>query len=317
VLITGATGFAGSFLVDQYLAAGWEVHGTTRGRPGEIDPDRAVALHVLDLQDADAVRSLVRGVLPDVVCHLAAQSSVAASFGDPFETYRDNVLGQLHLLQAVSALTTPPRVLVVGSCDEYGPVRPEDNPVREDQPLRPATPYAVSKVGQDLMGLQYWLAAELPVVRVRPFLQLGPRRSAQFVAGSVARQIAQIAAGLREPVLEVGTIDLERDFTDVRDVARAYALAMERGRPGEVYNIASGQAQSLRRMIALMLESAGVEAEIRSAETLRRRGEAPLLVGDARKLQEETGWHPEIGFARSARDTVEYWLDRAESGLSR
>jgi GDP-4-dehydro-6-deoxy-D-mannose reductase len=270
----------------------------------------SVHLRQIDLRQRDPVFDLVRSVRPDIIQHLAAQSSVALSWQDPTGTLLDNAVAQRQLLDAVVECVPRARVVVVGSCDEYGDVAEEENPVAETQELRPVSPYALSKVVQDLMGHEYFAVRRLQVVRVRPFLQLGPRRGPQFVAGSFARQISQIEAGPREPVLEVGNIDLRRDFTDVRDVARAYILAAERGAPGQVYNIASGIPHTLRDMLQLMLDASGVQAEIRQDDSLWREGEPPLLIGDSTRLRHATGWTPEVSFEQSAVDTLAYWRER-------
>lgn len=311
VLITGATGFAGGFLVEHYLERGWSVHGTTRGIAEEdtswLTPE--VDLTTLDLCDAEAVDTLIERARPEVVCHLAAQSSVSRSWEDPLATVQVNVGAQYNLLTAVSRRAPEARVLVVGSCDEYGNVRPDENPVSESQELRPTNPYALSKVAQDLMGYQF-AAGGLHVVRVRPFLQLGPRRPSLFATGSFARQMAEIEAGLREAVMEVGNLDLVRDFTDVRDMARAYALAVERGSSGEVYNMATGEGHSLRDVLSAMVDAASVRPEIRQRPELLRSGEPEMLTGDASRLEQLTAWTPRISLAQSARDSLDYWRDR-------
>jgi len=261
------------------------------------------------------VGSLLETVCPDLVQHLAAQSSVAASWRDPMATLRDNATVQFNVLEALLAHARKARVVVVGSCDEYGDVAPEDNPVSETHELRPVNPYALSKVVQDLMGHQYCAVHGLAVIRVRPFLQLGPRRATSFVAGSFARQVAEIAAGVREPIIRVGNVDLKRDFTDVRDVVRAYAVVGQTGTPGEVYNIASGSARTLRDILNGMLREAHVEAEIRVDPDLVRRREIPLLVGDSGRLRGATGWTPTIPFDQSVADTLAYWQERIRRPL--
>jgi GDP-4-dehydro-6-deoxy-D-mannose reductase len=316
VLITGATGFTGSSLVEHCVRQGWTVVGTYHeaGEDHSWLPDGAV-LRRVDLCDPAAAADLVASTQPDVVQHLAAQSSVSVSWRDPVATLVQNSAMQYNLLEAVLAHRRDARVVVVGSCDEYGDVAPEANPVSEAHELRPMSPYALSKVAQDLMGLQYATVQRLDVVRVRPFLQMGPRRTALFAVGSFARQIAEIECGMRGPSIDVGNVDLVRDLTDVRDAARAYALLAERGAPGEVYNIASGAGHSLREVIDVMLEDAGLEAEIRPQASLHRQAEVPLLVGDASRLRRTTGWAPEIPFEQSARDTLSYWRQRIRRTL--
>lgn len=308
VLITGATGFAGSFLVEHYSREGWTVHGSSHGPAVDLSWLPAGAtLHEIDLRDAQATRNLVAEVRPDVVAHLAAQSSVRESIRDSLGTFRDNVGMQMNVLDAVGAEAPGTTVLVVGSGDEYGNVEPAENPVAEGQELRPVNPYAVSKVAQDLMGYQYFISHGIRVVRVRPFVQIGPRRSDQFVAGSFARQVAEIQAGLAAPVIEVGNIDLKRDITDVRDVVRGYALLVERGHPGEVYNLGSGTGTTIRQLLGAIMRAAGIEAEIRQESQLRRTGEPEVLIGDISKLEEATGWAPHISLQQSAADTLAYW----------
>ena len=313
VLVTGAAGFSGSFLVERLADRGWEVHGTVHLQAADrMPPHGTVHFHIVDLLDRDAVHALLDDCRPDLIVHLAAQSSVAASCEDPLGTLQINASMQRHVLDAAARLPHPPRVLVAGSSDEYGSVAPERNPVTEAQELLPVNPYALSKVVQDLMGFEYFATGRLPVIRVRPFLQLGPRRTDRFAAGSFARQVAEISLGLRAPRVEVGNIDLRRDFTDVRDVVEAYVLLGDQGEPGEAYNIASGHAHSLRDLLGAMLEAAGCDVEIAIAPHLQRGREAPLLVGDASRLRARTGWIPRIPFEQSARDTLQWWQERLQ-----
>lgn len=292
-----------------------EVHGTHRADPevGTGEWRRAV-LHRVDLTNANAVRALLHDLRPAIVHHLAAQSSVSASLADPGGTLNVNAGAQRNLLEGVAEVVPDATVLIAGSCDEYGDVEPEANPVAEEHELRPLNPYALSKVVQDLMGYQYHATLGLHVVRVRPFLQLGPRRQDRFVAGSFARQIAEIETGARRPVIEAGNIDLQRDFTDVRDVARAMALLARHGVPGQVYNIASGVPHTLREMLAIMASLAGVSVDVDAVPHLRRHSEPPLLVGNAGRLRRLTGWKPEISFEQSVKDTLDYWRERVTAG---
>jgi GDP-4-dehydro-6-deoxy-D-mannose reductase len=310
VLITGATGFTGGFLRDAYSRQGWEVHGTCL----EHGPDKPAletgTLHRVDLRDAAATAGLVDRVRPDVVQHLAGQSSVQLSWRDPSGTILGNIQAQLNTLEAIRKHVPSARVVVIGSCDEYGATTPEENPLDESHDLRPTSPYAVSKVAQDLMGLQYWSAWNVDTIRVRPFLQLGPRRTDRFVAGSFARQVAEISLGMREPVITVGSVDIVRDFTDVRDVARALVAVAEHGRAGEVYNLASGRGRTLRELLVIMMSTAGVDADIRPEQSFRRLQESRVLIGDSSRLRSCTGWEPAISFEQSAADTLSYWRER-------
>lgn len=314
VLITGATGFTGVHLLAYYAARGWEVHGTHRSP--DVDhawiPAHAV-LHRVDLLDLAEITRLMIRVRPNVIHHLAAQSSGAVASHDSWRTLETNARTQYNTLEAIRTVEMETRIVVAGSSDEYGQTAPECNPIDEHAPLLPTTPYALSKVIQDVMAYQYFASHHLHIVRTRPFLQLGPRRSDHFVAGAFARQVAEIVLGRREPVILVGNIDLQRDFTDVRDVADAYGLLAEHGEAGEVYNIASGIARTLREMLTTMLEVAGVQAEIQTDASRRRPGEAPLLVGDPAKLHAATGWTPSITFQQSVTDTLAFWLDHLQA----
>jgi GDP-4-dehydro-6-deoxy-D-mannose reductase len=315
VLITGATGFTGSFLVESYTADGWEVHGTSHGHVEDLSwlPDE-VTIHETDLREVNGTRRLVAEVHPDVVAHLSALSSVSASLQKPLQTYIENVGMQMNVLDAVAADAPGARVLVVGSGDEYGNVRPDENPVSERQELRPINPYALSKVAQDLMGFQYVVARGLDIVRARPFIQVGPRRSDQFAGGHFARQMAEIEVNGAEPVIEVGNVDLQRDITDVRDVVHAYRALIHHGRTGEVYNLGTGTASSWRTFLTFMLQEARIDAEIREVRSLLRPGEPPLLVGDVKKVREATGWCASIPLQQTAIDTLNYWRERVARG---
>jgi len=310
VLITGATGFTGVHLLAYYAVRGWEVHGTHRSPIVDHSwiPSHAV-LHRVDLLDPPVIADLMRRVRPTVIHHLAAQSSGAVATHDSWRTLETNARTQYNVLEAILAVETDTRIVVAGSSDEYGQTPPGCNPIDERAPLLPTTAYAVSKVIQDVMAYQYFAGHHLQIVRTRPFLQLGPRRSDRFVAGAFARQVAEIVLGRREAVIWVGNIDLQRDFTDVRDVAEAYGLLADQGKAGEVYNIASGIARTLRELLTTMLEVAGVQAEIRVDVARCRPGEAPLLVGDPAKLHATTGWTPSIIFQQSVTDTLAFWLD--------
>jgi GDP-4-dehydro-6-deoxy-D-mannose reductase len=255
----------------------------------------------------------VREVAPTHVFHLAAQSSVAASFEDAGGTLTNNLAAQANLLDACRALPEPPRILVVGSAEEYGLVRPEETPLTEAQPFRPTSPYAVSKVAQDLLGWQYFHSYGLPVVRVRPFNHAGPGQSDQFAIAAFARQIAEIEAGRRAPVVRVGNLDARRDFLDVRDVARAHVLALTRGTPGAVYNVGSGVAVRIGDALDALLRLAWAPVKVEPDPARLRPSDVPLLVADTRALGAATGWRPEIAFAETLAATLAWWRLRVAS----
>ena len=245
--------------------------------PGMSD----VRLSVADITQPEVVRQVVAEVKPDLIIHLAAQSSVSASWKDPSGTLRVNAGGTIHLLEALRSEQLTPRVVLVGSGEQYGMVHPEDNPIREECPFRPANPYAASKAAQDLYGYQYFVAYGLPILRARPFNHFGPRQTSTFVIANFARQIALIEAEKAEPVLSVGNLQARRDFLPVEDVVAAYLAIAEQGRPGEAYNIGSGQARSVRAMLDLLLTFARRSIQLREDPARLRPVDVPLLEADS------------------------------------
>jgi len=315
VLITGVTGFVGSHLADYLVARGdVEVFGTHRwrSRMDNIGHLRGrITLVECDLADPTAVRRALASVRPARVFHLAAQSYVPTSWLAPSETFKTNVLCQLNLFETARELgLLETRFHIAGSSEEYGLVRPDELPIREDNPLRPLSPYAVSKVAQDLLAYQYWMSHRLFAVRTRGFNHTGPRRGEVFVTSNFAKQVAEIEAGLRPPVIKVGNLEAVRDFTDVRDMVRAYWLALESGQPGEVYNIASGKGwmigDILERLLALTHVKIGVEQD----PDRLRPSDVPILVGDASRFRQATGWEPRIAFEQTLKDLLEHWRAR-------
>lgn len=317
LLITGIAGFAGSHFAEYALSQGVEVWGSLRpGSDTEHIEHLRDRLHLVEceLLDEPAVGSLVAMARPDLVAHLAAQSSAAASWRAPGETLAVNVLGQANVLEAVRKNGLAPRILVVGSAEEYGAVEEHELPIAETAPLRPLSPYALSKVAQDLMGYQYFKAYGFQVVRARPFNHEGPRHADAFVVSSFARQIAEIEAGRRPPVVEVGDLTAERDFTDVRDVVRAYWLLLTRGRPGEVYNVCSGKAWRLADVLDLLIAKARVGGiEVRPDPGRVRPVDVPVLRGDPSRLRATVGWDPEIPFEQTLQSVLEYWRRRVST----
>jgi len=312
-LITGAGGFVGRHLCAYLLAhTDWEMLGTVYPQQVEAQPpEPCLRLRHADLRDPEGVRALVDEVQPDYIFHLAAQSFVPASFSDPWDTLENNIRAELNLLEAVRRSGRDVRVLVVGSNEEYGAPRPEELPQTEDSPLRPNNPYAVSKIAQDFLGFQYYLAYGVPVVRVRPFNHTGPGQAPRFVVPAFASQIARVEAGLQEPVMQVGNLDAARDFTDVRDIVRAYHLAVTQGESGEVYNLASGQAQSVRGLLETLLSYSKTDIRVERDPARYRPVDVPVVYGSADKFRGRTGWVPQIPFEQTLRDTLEYWREHA------
>ena len=307
-LITGVGGFVGRHLRQHLEEQGDRVSGL--GRPADSGDMAAMRLFAADLSDRAAVERIVREVEPEAVYHLAAQSSPAESLSDPWATIGNNLLAQINLFEALLAANLRPRVLVIGSSDEYGRVDPADVPTHEGVALRPLTPYAVSKVGQDMMGFQYFAQHGLPVVRVRPFNHTGPGHDARFVIPSLARQLAQIELGEREPILNVGNLNVERDFTDARDMVRAYRLAVAAGVPGDVYNLGRGHSVRISDMVDELISLCRVPVQTRVDPALLRPTDIPRQEADTRKFTALTGWQPLIPWHTTLSDTLDYWRSR-------
>ena len=315
-LITGAGGFVGGHLCSYLLSeTDWDLTGTIFDpRAAQGGASARLRLTTADLRDSSTVTSLLEETDPDIIFHLAAQSSVPTSFSDPWETLENNLRSQLNLLEAVRKSGRDVTFLVIGSNEEYGPPRPEELPQTEQSPLRPSNPYAVSKVGQDFMGLQYHLTYDVPVVRVRPFNHTGPGQSTRFVAPAFASQIARIEAGLQEPVMKVGNLSSSRDFTDVRDIVRAYHLAVTEGEPGEVYNLASEEPHSIQTLLETLLAFSDVDIQVQKDPERYRPADVPVVYGSAGKFRTRTGWEPRIPFEETLRDTLAYWREQVSGG---
>ena len=317
LLITGITGFVGSHMAEYALAHGAEVFGSSRwrSRTENIEHLRSqIKLIECDLRDLASVRGLLETAEPTHVVHLAAQSFVGASWQTPAETLSTNIISQVNLLEGIRRFTVAPRVLVAGSSEEYGFVCPDELPIRETNPLRPLSPYAVSKVAQDMMGYQYFMSYGLPIIRTRAFNHEGPRRGEVFVTSNFARQVAEIEAGMREPVMSVGDLTPRRDFSDVRDVVRGYWLLLERGEPGEVYNLCSGRSWAIQQVLEFLLEQSRVKRIAVETDPARLRpSDVMILEGDSSKIRKATGWEVEIPFERTLKDLLAYWRQRTMS----
>ncbi|MHB8467645.1 MAG: GDP-mannose 4,6-dehydratase [Acidimicrobiales bacterium] len=289
VFVTGGDGFVGRWLHEHLIDAGDTVVAPTT-----------------DITDAPALRAALADAAPDAVYHLAAVSNVGESWSAPEQTFLVNATGTLHLLEAARALATPPTVLLVCSSEVYGRVGPEDLPLTEDAPLRPVSPYAASKVAAEFLGLQAFLAHGLPVIRVRAFNHIGPGQAPSFVVSSLARQIVE-ASLVGGGSIAVGNLSPERDFTDVRDVVRAYRLLVERGRPGEVYNVCSGEAVAIEWVAQRLLALAGVDVRLEVDAGRVRTVEMPVVRGDPSRLVTATGWRREHRLEDTLRDVLAAW----------
>ena len=291
-VVTGSGGFVGRELVRYLRQSGDEV----------TELDRASGA---DVTKPEAMRAAIGDSRPDAVYHLAAVSHVAVSWSAPLEVFRVNAEGALNVLRACAGAGVE-RVLVVGSAEEYGAVREEDLPLAEDAPLRPLTPYGASKVAAGYLALQAHLADGLGVVRTRSFSHTGPAQSDRFVIPALARRIAEAERDGRKQV-PAGSLEPVRDFTDVADVVRAYRLLVERGEPGEVYNVCSGVGRSVAEVAEGLLRLARHPIDLVSDPALVRPVEVPRLVGSNRRIREATGWEPEVPWEKTLEGILERW----------
>ena len=311
VLITGVTGFVGSHLADFLNAeSGIEVWGTKRRRSDLSNLHSPVKLVDCELTDPCSMQLAVHLAQPDYIFHLAAQSFVPESHGAPQHTMTVNILGTLHLLITVLNHSPKTRVLVAGSSEEYGLVHPIDCPIKEYQPFRPMSPYGVSKVAMELLALQFHLSYGLHIVTTRAFNHTGPRRGEQFVTSTFAKQVAEIEAGVREPIVRVGNLDAKRDWTDVRDMVRAYWLAIRDCAPAEPFNICTGKTHSIKDVLSILQEESPVEFKTETDEARMRPSDVPLLQGSAAKFRKATRWQPVISFPETMKDLLDYWREK-------
>jgi len=311
VLITGIAGFAGSHLAELALQEGAEVVGTVLpGAPvGNLAAIQdSIRILPCDLTEPGAAGRVLAEARPDRVFHLAGASVVGTSWAQRAEVLRQNLEGTFQLLEGLRAVPAP--CLLVSSAELYGAVPEQAQPITESQPPGPLSPYALSKACQELYAGYYVRAERLPIVIVRAFNHVGPRQGPGFVWSDIARQVATIEKGLHPPVLEVGTLTTRRDFTDVRDMVRAYWLCLERAAPGEVYNAATGRAVAIRDVVDGFLALAGRPIEVRVAPERVRPIDLPLLLGDAGRLRALTGWKPEIALEQSLANVLSDWRGR-------
>lgn len=312
ILLTGATGFVGAHLRSYLLQhTNWNIIGTAYPDipTAPLDAQRE-HLFYLDLRDKQAIAAMLDTHRPEYVIHLAAQAHIPTAYKDPWGTLDNNIRGQLNLLESCLALDLKPRILVIGSGEEYGRADAADLPLTENHPLRPENPYSVSKVTQDVMGYQYFVSFAMPIIRVRPFNHVGPGQSPRFVLPSFASQVAQIEAGRQEPVMRVGNLEPARDFSDVRDVARAYHQLLLHGIPGEVYNIASGVPRSIHSLVEQLLALSTVNIQVEVDPDRYRPADVPVIYGSAEKARRDVGWTPEIPFEQTIADVLTEWREK-------
>ncbi|MBI5144508.1 MAG: GDP-mannose 4,6-dehydratase [Candidatus Omnitrophica bacterium] len=316
VLITGITGFAGSYLAEFILKKkDIKLFGIKRWR-SKLDNishiKERIILKECDIKDASSVREILDEIRPNMIFHLAAQSFVLTSWNAPSETLTTNIIGELNIFEAIRQIGINPLIQIAGSSEEYGLVGKDDIPIKETTPLNPLSPYAVSKIGQDLLGYQYYKSYGLRIIRTRGFNHTGPRRNEVFVCSNFANQIARIEKGLQEGVLYTGDTFTVRDFTDVRDMVRGYWLALEKGEPGEVYNICSGRGYSIKEALDMLKSYSKKNFIVKKDPSRLRPSDVPVLIGDNTKFVKRTGWRPEIPFEKTLKDILDYWRENVK-----
>jgi GDP-4-dehydro-6-deoxy-D-mannose reductase len=305
ILVTGAAGFAGSHVVEA-LADYGDTVGWTHHAPPPKDIETLADWQRVDLLNAAEVRDAVARIKPSGVIHCAGAPNVAHSWRDTVTPLSINVLATHHLLDALHRADVRCRVVVPGSATVYALSM---SALTEESPLAPSNPYAVSKLAQEQLSLRAAHEDNVEVIVTRSFNHTGPRQSAAFAAPNMARQIAMIEKGLAEPVIKVGNLEAQRDFTDVRDMARAYVMLLKTGVPSNVYNVSSGVARVMRSVLDALAARARVELLIETDPALMRPSDTPMLLGDSTKVRQQTGWHPEIPFEQTLDDLLNFWRD--------
>jgi GDP-4-dehydro-6-deoxy-D-mannose reductase len=310
VLITGIAGFVGSHLSELLLKKGEEVFGICL--PDEsLENIRQIKkeLHLTncDITDFDRLSFVIKRINPDEIYHLAAFSSVGKSFAQPLDTIEVNVRGTLYLLEILRNLRKKPRILIVGSSDMYGVVKPKDIPITEETPLLPVSPYGSSKAACDLLAYQFFKSYGVQTIKARAFNHTGPRQGIGFVVPDFASQITKIEAGILPPVMKVGNLSSKRDISDVRDIVRGYRLLMKKGKPGEAYNICSGKTYSIKNVLKVLISLSKKKIRVRTDEERSRLAEIPVLAGDNSKIKRTTHWRPEISIETTLEDSLNFW----------
>ena len=308
VLITGASGFAGSHLL-AHLAGHCELTGWSRSAPRAEFASLATWARV-DMLDREHVRQVILALRPSAVYHCAGAAHVGSSWQDTALPMASNVLSTHYLLDALRRAGAPCRIVIPGSANVYAP---SAAPLGEDSPIGPASPYAVSKLAQEQLSIRALVEDGLEVVIARAFNHIGARQDPTFAVAGMARQIAQIEQGRAEPVIRVGNLETHRDLTDVRDTVRAYALLMDLGVSGGIYNVASGVGRQMRAVLNALVARSSVAVDIVLDHARLRPSDLPVLLGDATRLRTETGWEPPLSFVRTLDDILEYWRSVAST----
>ncbi len=314
VLITGISGFVGSYLADYLLTKkNVEIFGVDISATKVDNLENCfnkVQLFPCDLTDREAVRKLIKEVKPEKIFHLAGSAFVGDSWLNPQKTFTVNVFGELNIFNALVELKLNPRIQIACSSEEYGLTDKAELPISEKNELRPLSPYAVSKIAQDFLGYQYYKSFGLRVVRTRAFNHIGPRQSESFVVSNFAKQIALVEAGKQKPVIKVGNLNAVRDFTDVRDIVKAYWLCSERGVFGEVYNICSGKGHKISEILVILINLSTLKVKVQKDPARMRPSDVPIFVGDNKKIVKQTGWKLEYSLKKTLSETLNYWREK-------
>ncbi len=305
-MIIGAAGFVGGYLSEHLLKCGYDVC-VTKLEHEKAYFDERISVFDLDILDEKSVFDLLIREEPDMIFHLAAQSSVKVSWERPGLTADINVRGTINVLEAAHRASHDVRILLVGSGEEYGYLKPEDIPVKEDTILRAGNIYAVTKACQGMLGEVYSRAYGMDIIMVRAFNHIGPKQAPQFVISDFCRQVSRIEKGLSEPVMYVGNLSAQRDFTDVRDIVRAYEMLMRKGKSGETYNVGSGKAVSIDSMLNKILSHSEVKIDVRTDPSKLRPSDVPVIAADISKITADTGWKPEISVDETIINILDYW----------
>ena len=320
ILIIGAAGFVGNYLIealtncDEYevCATKLPIENISCERMNEDN------IYNLNILEKDSIVDLLFSIRPDYIFHLAAQSSVSVAWNKPDLTIDINIKGAVNTLDAIREMYYKPRVLMIGSGEEYGHIKQDEVPIIEDNSLRPGNIYAATKVCQNMISRIYHQAYDMDVMMVRAFNHIGPRQSSIFVISDFCRQVAEIELGIREPIMHVGNLAARRDFTDVRDVVRAYILLMQYGKSGETYNVGSGHAYEIREILDKIISLSEREIAIEIDPNKIRPVDVPIIEADITKLVKTTGWSKEISLEQTLVETLNYWRTelKAEVGDS-
>ena len=309
VLIIGAAGFVGSYLVHHLKNdLQWEVAVTKLPQETLAIPD--ISVYDLDILDKDSIQKLLEALRPDAILHLAAQSSVGLSWKNPDLTIDINIKGSIHVLDSIRTLDYKPRVLLIGSGEEYGHILPGESPILETNVLRPGNIYAATKACQNMLGKIYADAYGMDIISVRAFNHIGPNQAPLFVVADFCKQVAEIEAGLLPPVIYVGNLSAARDFSDVRDVVRAYGLLIQYGTAGETYNVGSGHAIAIEEILQKILAQAKVPIQVQVDESKLRPVDVPIIEANTTKLCQCTDWKPEISIDQTITDVLKYWRNK-------